>query len=132
MPHCNSQKEAKQEYMVSPPRLLCRLMVRPSKCTTRKLDMYVQSWDKIDRSVASVRHGLDEYLELGIEEIYNAFLLPLYLSKMSIKYVVIESCCITLFFPRLSVLLVQFLAFGVIIVIITPRTDHFCPMAVHT
>ena len=37
-----------------------------------------------------------------------------------------------LFFPRLLVLLVavQFLAFGVIIVFITPRTDHFCPMAV--
>ena len=38
-----------------------------------------------------------------------------------------------LFFPRLPVLPValQFLAFGVIIVFITPRTDYFCPMAVH-
>ena len=33
------------------------------------------------------------YLELGIEEIYSAFLLLLYLPKMSIKSV---ACCITL------------------------------------
>ena len=56
------------------------------------------------------------YLELGIKEIYNALLLPLYLPKC-LWSLSLLSLVALLFFPRPAMLLaaVQFLALGVIL-----------------